>query len=87
VLRDPEQKNPGTLEKAQTCRDQASGGPRGAWLSVAAINGGTQSLAGINAAIGDCAATLTTMPVGSGPAMPCPMAAHIAAQGGSCWAG
>jgi hypothetical protein len=67
--------------------DQASGGPRGAWLLVAAIDGGPQSLPGLSAAIDDETATLTAMPVGSAPAMPCPMAAHIAAQGGSCWAG
>jgi hypothetical protein len=61
--------------------DQTRGGPRGAWLPMTAICGGTQSLAGISAVIVDRSVMLAAIPDGSGPAMPCPMAAHIAAQG------
>src|SRR5882724_1681887 len=85
----PRAENPGAREEKglEPIGNQTRGGPRGAWPLMVAICGGTQSLAGSSAAIDDGTATLTATPVGSAPAMPCPMAAHIAAQGGSRWAG
>ena len=70
MLRDPGQNSGARENGLKPIGNQASGGPRGAWLSVAATGGGTQSLAGTSAAIDGGSATLTAMAVGSGPAIP-----------------
>jgi hypothetical protein len=70
VLRDHESKNWTRDRWLEPGCDQASGGPRGAWVSVNAICGVTHSVAGASAAMTCGMATATATPGGTGPAMP-----------------